>query len=239
MRHMKSKNQNGFTILELMIATTILSVILLLASVVMIGIGNLYFKGLTQVKVQTSTRDVVDDLVSQLQQSNQSVDSIVYDYGLNPLDGNHRYLQAVCINSTRYTFVTNTQIGETGTNGSTTGTFQHILWRDSSPNNFANNGSFFGSCPPANLLAANPSSGSFFGGADLVGPNTLINPLYTDGTNSPLVSSVSPYIISLNLDYGAYDLLNLSGSTVTCKGGVGDKFCATSSLTTTVVQRLQ
>jgi prepilin-type N-terminal cleavage/methylation domain-containing protein len=237
MNHKTLKNQNGFTILELMIATTILAVILLLASVVMIGIGNLYFKGLTQV--QTSTRAVVNDLVSQLQQSTQSVDSIVYDYGTNPKDGRDRYLQAVCINAVRYTFVTNTKIGETGTSGATTGTFQHVLWRDSAASNFANNGTFYGSCPAANLFASNPSSGEFFGGADLVGPNTLLNPLYNGGTNFPLVSSVSPYTISVSLDYGDYDLLNLAGPNVTCNGGIGDKFCSTSSLTATVVQRIQ
>jgi hypothetical protein len=223
MNHKILKNQKGFTILELMI-------------------GNLYFKGLTQSRVQSSTRDITDGLVQQLQDSNQVIESIVEDYGHNQKDNNDRYVQAVCIGNVRYTFVTNTEIGDNGAYGASSGTFKHIMWRDSTSANFANNGSFFGSCPPVNLLVPDPSTNIFDSGTDLVGPNTLLNPLYNgSSTNAPppVLSSSSPYTINVNLDYGAYDLLNFTGPTVSCNGGVGDKFCATSSLTVTVVQRLE
>ena len=40
-----SKDKSGFTILELMIAISILSIILLLSTYVLMGVGKLYSKG--------------------------------------------------------------------------------------------------------------------------------------------------------------------------------------------------
>ena len=61
-----NKAENGFTIVELMIATTVLSVILLLASVVIIGIGNLFYKGVAQSQTQGDVRTIIDDVSQHL-----------------------------------------------------------------------------------------------------------------------------------------------------------------------------
>ena len=54
--------QAGFTIVELMIATAILSTILLLVTTMMINIGNLYYKGVNQARVQDGVRTLADDV---------------------------------------------------------------------------------------------------------------------------------------------------------------------------------
>jgi len=67
---MKSKLHNsrgGFTIIELLIATTIFSVILLMASSAIVHIGRIYYKGLTQNKTQEAVRIVAEEVTRSVQ----------------------------------------------------------------------------------------------------------------------------------------------------------------------------
>ena len=50
--------QKGFTVLELMIATTVFSVMLLLTTTGMIQIGKVYYKGLVTAKTQDTVRSI-------------------------------------------------------------------------------------------------------------------------------------------------------------------------------------
>jgi prepilin-type N-terminal cleavage/methylation domain-containing protein len=65
-RHRSSAEQ-GFTIVELMIATTVLSTLLVVVAIVMISIGKLYYKGLNQARLQDNTRNAVTAIAKQLQ----------------------------------------------------------------------------------------------------------------------------------------------------------------------------
>src|SRR5437868_3678396 len=95
--------QRGFTIVELMIATTVLSLILLLVSVVMIGVGNLFSKGVNQAKVQNSVRNIADDLSQQLKYSSGIVAG-------NPT-AMPTQTEAFCIGTTRYSYIKTYEIG--------------------------------------------------------------------------------------------------------------------------------
>jgi prepilin-type N-terminal cleavage/methylation domain-containing protein len=66
-------NQQGFTILELMIATTIFTVILLLCTIGLIRIGNIYYKGVTQSRTQAVARTISDDVTQAIQYGGQIV----------------------------------------------------------------------------------------------------------------------------------------------------------------------
>lgn len=61
------KNQQGFTILELLIATMIFSVILLLCAYGMVRIGRIYSRGITTSKTQAAARAASDDVVQAIQ----------------------------------------------------------------------------------------------------------------------------------------------------------------------------
>ena len=60
-------SQNGFTILELMIATTVFSTILLVCTYGLIQIGNTYYKGATIARTQSVARSIVDDIAYEIQ----------------------------------------------------------------------------------------------------------------------------------------------------------------------------
>jgi prepilin-type N-terminal cleavage/methylation domain-containing protein len=64
------KSTKGFTIIELMIATSVFSVILLIASSGVIQIGRLYYKGVTQARVQETARNISEEISRSLQFSN-------------------------------------------------------------------------------------------------------------------------------------------------------------------------
>lgn len=207
MRHVSG--EQGFTIVELMIATTVLSVILLLVTVMMTNIGNLYYKGVNQSRLQDDVRNVTSEISQHLELNDQAVTSASHTYGTVTM-------QAYCIGDTRYSYILNKQIGT----GSTQ--IEHVLWRDV----------YDTGCMPIDLSNAQPESGPNAGtnGTELIAPNSLLTAFS--------ISATSPYTITLGMAYGTTSLLNLNGSNTTCKEGSGDDFCATASLTTTVVQRI-
>lgn len=69
----KLKNINGFTILELMIATMIFSVILLLMAFGLVKIGQIYYKGITSSRTQNVARNASDDVVQAVQYGGNTV----------------------------------------------------------------------------------------------------------------------------------------------------------------------
>lgn len=126
------KSQAGFTIIELLIATAVLSTILLLVTTLMINIGKLYYKGISQARVQDNVRSITDEVAQHLQ---------LGDSFIPVTSGPER---AYCIGTTRYTFIIGVQIDHPN---------KHVLWRDKNPTP--------GNCPSVlpNLTATTPSIG--------------------------------------------------------------------------------
>ena len=69
----KLTNQTGFTIVELMIATVIFSMVLLVCSYAIIHAGRMYYKGMIMSKTQDTARKIIDS----------ASDAIKYDKSLN------------------------------------------------------------------------------------------------------------------------------------------------------------
>lgn len=61
------QNQHGFTIVELMIATLIFSVVLLVVTIGIIQISRVYYKGITEANTQNVTRSVADTISQAIQ----------------------------------------------------------------------------------------------------------------------------------------------------------------------------
>jgi prepilin-type N-terminal cleavage/methylation domain-containing protein len=224
----KHDHERGFTIIELMIATAILATILVLLTAMIIGIGKLYYKGLNQARVQDATRSVIDDVSQQLQLS-----------GATPLLVNANIsgipMNAYCIGTTRYSFVVGKQIG-TGTDITTSGTtpqIPHVLWRDTNTS---------GGCAPLDLTQNDPTAaapvGTSANGSELTPPNSRLTDFSIAGMPP---AGVSPYAVSIEVAYGNSDLLSSTSGpagSVVCKVTAGEQYCATASLTTTIVSRL-
>src|ERR1700679_3076592 len=141
------RSENGFTIIELMIATAVLSTIILLVTVLMINISNLYYKGINQSRAQDTARSIIDDVSSHLELSN-----------LSPATGSTAYpgpssgdaVSAYCIDNTRYSYAVGTEIGNKPSSGVNPVVLQHVLWRDTIASGAA--------CTPADLTLNNPST---------------------------------------------------------------------------------
>ncbi len=223
-------NQTAFTIVELMIATAVLSTILLLVTAMMMSIGNLYYKGVNQARVQDDTRSITDDVSQHLQLSDNVPLSAVSADGQT-----HVY----CIGNTRYIYVLNQQIGTAA------GQSPHVLWRDDNPTP--------GSCAVSIGFLSNPTPG--LNGTELISPNSRLT-AFSISSGSPYSVSVGvAYGDDDQLcDNGSAGDCSFSGVSphmsqiisgaisptglIVCKGTTGQQFCSTSNLTTTVVQRI-
>ena len=103
-----NKNPKGFTIVELLIATSVFGVVLLVASAGIIAIGRLYHKNITSANVQ----EVTSSLMSDVSQTIQFSENYHYD---DPLaDGVPGGPAMLCIGKDRYTFYLNNGDGGGG-----------------------------------------------------------------------------------------------------------------------------
>ena len=221
-----SSDEKGFTIMELMIATAILAVLLLMSSVVMIGIANLFEKGINITNLQNVNRNIVSEITSDIQFSGEKVDSGSYSYPTGA--GTSETVYAICFGNVRYSYVINFPPSN----------WSHTIWKDemSSP----------GSCIPLNIgmpipncsvdVNCIPSSTSVTGG-DLAGPNMHIAYLKVQSIGNSQV-----YSIAIGMMLGQSYLFESSsvppGTNYICNTNVGQQFCATSSLSAVATERL-
>ncbi len=213
MKIKKSANQRGFTIIELMIALTVLSTLLLMSTVILIQIGALYMKGVNSANLQNASRTILADVSSSLQFTGNDI-----SYGTPQNYPGGLTVNAVCIGSTRYSYVQNRELG---TDFDSTLT-NHVLWRDTLPN--------AGACSPLDISAASVDMTTK--GYEMVPQHMrLVNFTISQDSTDPTVFTVTVWMA-----YGDTDLLG-AGYT-TCKGGSGQQFCGTTQLSTTVKRRI-
>jgi prepilin-type N-terminal cleavage/methylation domain-containing protein len=93
-------DKRGFTIIELMMATLVFSLILLLLTTGMIQMGRMYYKGLATSKTQDVARNILATVTRDIQFSGGTVDV----FGSTHPD-------TVCIGSRRYQRQLNTEVG--------------------------------------------------------------------------------------------------------------------------------
>ena len=215
---LKKLSQKGFTIVELLIATAVLSVIILLATAVIINIGSLYYKGSTLAKEQEDARNIIDDVGKQIELSDTSLQTLpsAQSPGVAVNGGSLNVKATVyCVGTTRYTAVIGYQLGSQTT---------HVLWRDTVADN---------TCP---ALSSPPWNDPSNKGAEMIASGSMLTFFN--------ISASSPYTIQVSVAYGdstASSLLNINTNSYDasrCKGQIGDQFCATASLSTTVDQRI-
>jgi prepilin-type N-terminal cleavage/methylation domain-containing protein len=202
--------QQGFTIIELLIATAVFSTILVLASGMMINIGRLYYKGINQSRIQYTVRTITDELAAQLQLADNVTPAV-------PLPGG---VEAICIATTRYTYIENHQLR----NGPLDADHSpHVLWRDNNPTP--------NSCVPVTGFPTSPTAG--LNGVELMAPNSTLTEFMVAGTSPYTVTIAAAYG-----DTGPTGVINLAGVNSRCRPGAGSQFCSTAHLTTAVARRI-
>ncbi len=106
---MKLKDyQKGFTIIELMIATSVFAIVLVVAASGILTIGRMYYKSITSSRTQETTRSVVETISSTLRLTTASSIST---------GGSFPGAQSICFGQDRYTYIINSQVTGPGVIG--------------------------------------------------------------------------------------------------------------------------
>lgn len=207
----KSKKPAGFTIIELMIATAVFAIILLVIGAAITTIGRLYYKGIIRAKTQTAARSLIEDISQAIQYSGSTAQVI------GPTAGTYPTPNTLCIGSRRYTYYINHQVVD-GTPAS--GQVNHGL---------VVNDNNAGGCPPQDLTAFDATTMR-----ELLGSKMRLQSLSV----AQIVGSTNLYTISAEVIYGEDEVLDSTQSRCLDGTSIGLQFCAVSKLTTTVQKRL-
>ncbi len=104
----------GFTIIELLVASTVFSVILLICMSGVIKMGQIFFKGTITSQTQEAARSIIDEISQGIQFSGSSV-------------GDTNSGSPVCVGNKRYTYVIDKQLDDTASGPNQK---PHVLQRD-------------------------------------------------------------------------------------------------------------
>lgn len=226
--------QDGFTLVELMIALSIISTILVMSTVLLMQIGRLYTKGVNQANLQNATRNVVNDISSAIQFSGSTP---VTCGGSCNATYNSVPVSSICIHRVRYTFVLHRELGVDSAANSVAGTSAgvntpHVLWRDTMASE--------GSCPVLNITSSGLNGSGFPTNSSSDGYEMV--PQHVRLTNFSLAENPSGsgvYEIKAWMAYGDSDLVIENSGKPSCSGDRGTQFCAISILTTSAAKRIQ
>lgn len=113
MRRKLNKEQQGFTIAELLIATAVFSVLLVGILSTFVKISDLFYKGVTMSKTQEDARNVVQSISDDIQFTTSNVDTMQADYNQfvyksNPPQPTNQ--GAFCVGNHKYSFQIGAQV---------------------------------------------------------------------------------------------------------------------------------
>jgi len=217
---MKKQQQAGFTIIELMIATLVFSVILLIITAGIISLTNQYYKGVTSSNTQSVARSVMDTITQDIQFSSGTLTP--------PRTSSNNAVQYFCTGNNMYTYKLGFQLKD-GVG----------LAADQTNSALVTSPVVGGSCPSPATVTGFPTSGTH---RELLNPGMRVANLnITPGASS------NSWTVEIRLASGDSDLLNNPqpvnpnnpATQTSCRSGSGSQFCAVSELTTTVEERLQ
>lgn len=205
-------NQKGFTILELLIATTIFSVVLLVFLSAFLRISELFYKGINLSNTQETARNIVQTI---------SDDILFYHLPANvfasPAVG-HGYF---CVGNDRYTYDLGTPYIPKDTNHF--GIIKEVI---------------SGGC--ISPFAPTTKPYSIFKGQELLDPGMQLNKLML--TCGGGLCSVAIHLVYYSNDHTVLysplkNPLGYQAPDAQCTGPVsGSQYCATADYTTTVLQ---
>lgn len=238
----------GFTLTELMIATTIFSTILLLLTLGLLNIGKNYYKSRNTVRTQEVARRVLDEISSSIQFGDKVPTPIQDDINwtgplpkpkvlrgffidpaiptsvstnFNQIDPNAKTIQDYfCIGSKRFSFG-NKRVRPPRTEAPADPNEQHGLVVDEPA----------GGCNKPQALRVDPALG--VQGKELLAENTRL-------TELRIVQDRDNYTITVQVTTGEDEFIERTPGSPqfgTCKAGAGAQYCAVARLETTVQRR--
>jgi prepilin-type N-terminal cleavage/methylation domain-containing protein len=216
---MKLKQQ-GFTIVELMIATLVFSVVLMMATFGIIQVTRTYYKGLSENDTQTAARSITDTISRMIQFGGNAQVTAVTTPG---------EVASFCIGSQQFSY----RLGWKVTDSTPVPT------KHETPHAFYQKSSVANCGTPVDLTDT-----ALAGGRELLSPNMRLAKLSV----TQLAADKNLYEITVKVVYGDDDLLfspsdnTASAPTkpdVRCADArAGTQFCAVSELKTIVEKRI-
>jgi prepilin-type N-terminal cleavage/methylation domain-containing protein len=256
---MTSSKQEGFTIVELMIATTVFAVILLVITAGVTSFTSSYYQGVNSSTTQNAASNIMNDISQALQFSGSSAADVsmgsTLSGGTVPLSGG--FVGFVCTDSQEFVYylgvkVPNTDSGvyEVSDGGRCYGSFDSSspLYFKKNPNWSSRQDLLQSNMRLVDLLVTQDSTNRStwdisvsiaFGDADLLCDNGIAGncsdttSYFGEATASPSTPSGLPYQIASDI------VANTSlVPDIRCKGQTGSQFCDVSTLITTVESRV-
>lgn len=226
----KTQKDAGFTILELLIATTVFSLILVVITTGILSFTRQYYKGVISSNTQNTARAIIDDVTRSIQFNTGQL------YTLYDVSG---HKAGYCIGEAkRYSFSQYSQVTDTNPDTAHHQHYHGLVTDDTS------------GC--SDLTSPLPVAANFFvmpaGANEMLGAHMRL-------VKFDIQSSGNIDTVTVRVAYGDDDLLcspsvnNSCNPTVndpaiwgkddlTCKLAVGSQFCAVSELSTTVTKRV-
>jgi type II secretory pathway pseudopilin PulG len=236
----------GFTIVELIIATLIFSVILLLLTAGIIQITHSYYKGVIETNTQNVARNIVESIGQAMQFSKGTVQESCAGGScdiLNPCNPAGSCTSGVvCEGNISFSYILSKQLTDSSSPGPTQ---TNSAMRQNAISDT-------GSC----LYGTDFQTTT---GTEMLSPNMRLTKLTVQCVNPDLINNQCPsrlYRIDARVVYGDDDLLcspsapggndcsltttstHLTNDDLTCKTQDGSHFCAVSEISSTVERRL-
>ncbi len=214
----KRTSDKGFTVVELLIATTVFSIVLLLVSTAMVQIANVYYKGVTETGTQNIARGVID-AIAQGVQFNGGI--VTQTPASAPSPGTST---AFCIGETQYAYQLGWELTDTSPQATQNQAY-HVLAQSHVPN-----------CAAAGGVAAGYLDQPTVNGVELMNQHMRLAKL-----SLQQIGTTNLYRIDVRVVYGDNDVLtNPTAANAACAGiSAGSQYCAVSELSTIVSKRVQ
>lgn len=207
---MKSHKTSGFTIIELLIASAVFSIVLVIVMATFIQISRIFYKGVNMANTQDDTRNVITDIASDIQFMSGTTPK--------PVNAGPSSSGTFCIGSHLYAYYTGVQVGQSSSAG---------LYREDGT---------AGSCPASiDLTKADQLLGS---GMQMNTLNLSCNGTICH-INTHVVFYGSSYDGLFATKNSAYANTPWLAPDADCTGALtSSQFCATADFQRTVLQRI-
>lgn len=227
-------NKKGFTIIELMVATMVFSIILVIALTAIVQVSRAYYKGVTRSRTQETARNLMNEISQSIQLSGSDI-SISNPSNPGPniaINSRATGVGVFCAGNKQYTYAIDRKVAET-TDESQKNVNNAVISQDVP---------CVSSLTPANL--DNALTGSQRG---VLGENMRLTKFNVERVNpsSPaiVIGTAELWRVTISLAYGDQDLLDYvddSGANrVVCKAQIGAEFCSIVELSTIVARRIE
>ncbi len=212
-RKSRRSNSRGFTVVELMIATAVFGLVLLVIATGILQLTRLYYKGLTNTKVQSTTRTLVDTIAQSIQFSGANVTAT------DPAAVAGSATWTFCIGNQQYAYKLGQQLVDSspGANQS----LHALTVRD------------LAGCTSASPA---PSMGVGAPGRELLAPGMRLAQLEVTAAGN------SYYYVRAKVIFGDEDLINgplTPGAQCKNNQRVGTQFCAVSDIAAGITKRVE